>query len=86
MNLLGISADYLAPHGSSDFLRPDPLQRPQELPLAHGSCQVPWAQDAPDPPDLETRKGKGEESQLDVTPVQTIHTHTRIGDDAVSEP
>ena len=56
----------------SDLLRPDPLQGLAELAFAHRSCQISLSQGAADPPDLETAKGKGEQTQLEVSRVQVV--------------
>ena len=53
--------------------RPDPLQRSPELTLTHRSCQGPLADGAADPPDLQTTKGKGEQTQLERSPVEVVH-------------
>jgi len=54
-------------------LSPDPFQRPLELLLAQWSCQVPLAESASDPPDLQTANGKGDQTKLDVSPVEVLH-------------
>ena len=54
-------------------LLPNPLQRLLELTLAQGSCQFPFPEDAADPPDLKTTEGKGNQTQLEATPVQVLH-------------
>ena len=41
-----------------------------ELTLAQGSCQVTPSENAADPPDLKTAKDQGDQTQLDVSPVQ----------------
>ena len=53
-------------------LRPNPLQGLAECSFAHRSCQITLPQSAADPPDLKTAKGKGNQTQLDVTPVQVV--------------
>ena len=55
------------------FLLPDVFQRLAKLPLAQGSCQFPFPEDAADPPDLQTSEGKGNQTQLEVSPVQLLH-------------
>ena len=42
-------------------------------PLAQGSCQVTPSENAADPPDLKTAKDQGDQTQLDVSPVQVVH-------------
>jgi hypothetical protein len=59
--------------GCSQPFRPDPLQGLSELPLIHRSWCPLRLEDAADPPDLETAKGKGEQTQLEVSPVQVVH-------------
>ena len=63
----------MAPLGLLFPLRPDPLQGIAECPLAHRPCQITLAQSAADPPDLKTTKGKGAQTELDVSPVQVLH-------------
>ena len=55
------------------FLLPDPLQRCAKLPTALCSCQVTPPKDAANPPDLKTAKDQGDQTQLDVSPVQVLH-------------
>ena len=55
------------------FLLPDPLQRLAELSTTLWSCQVTLPKDATDPPDLKTAKDQGDQTQLDVSPVQVVH-------------
>ena len=47
--------------GRSDYLLPEDEE---------GSCRVPFAENAADPPDLKTAKDKGDQTQLEVFPVQ----------------
>ena len=54
------------------FLLPDPCQRLTKLALAQGSCQFPFPKDTADPPDLKTTEGKGNQTQLEVSPVQVL--------------
>ena len=55
------------------FLLPDPLQRLAELSTALWSCQVTPPKDAANPPDLKTAKDQGDQTQLDVSPVQVVN-------------
>ena len=57
---------------ASDLLRPDPLQGLAELPLTHRSWCPLLLEDAANPPDLKTAKGKGDQTQLDISPVQVF--------------
>jgi hypothetical protein len=43
------------------------------LTIAYCLCQVSLSKDAADPPDLETAKGKGDQSKLELSPVQVVH-------------
>ena len=52
---------------------PDPLQRLAELSTALWSHQVTPPKDAANPPDLKTAKDQGDQTQLDVSPVQVLH-------------
>ena len=71
-HLAGRSA-MVAPLSSWLLLCPDPFQRLTKLPLAQGSCQFPFPEDAADPPDLQTTEGKGNQTQLEVSRVQVVH-------------
>ena len=64
---------------------PDPFQGPAELPLAQGWCQVPLAQSAADPPNLQTAKGQGEQSQLEGSPVQVFQANCPMATQAQQE-
>jgi hypothetical protein len=55
------------------FLLPDPLQRLAELSTTLWSCQVTLPKDTANPPHLKTAKDHGDQTQLDVTPVQVPH-------------
>jgi len=55
------------------FLLPDPLQCFAELSTALWSCQFPFPKDTANPPDLKTAKEHGDQTQLDVTPVEVLH-------------
>ncbi len=55
------------------FLLPDPLQGLTELSTALWSCKVSPPKDAADPPNLKTAKGKGDQSQLDVSRFQIFN-------------
>lgn len=69
------SSATIAPLWQPLVLLPDPFQRLPELSLAQGSCQVPPAEHAADPPNLKTAKDQGDQTQLEVSPVQLVH-HT----------
>ena len=53
-------------------LLPNPLQCLSELTLAQGSCQFPLPDGAADPPDLKTTEDQGNQTQLEVSPVQVL--------------
>ena len=55
------------------FLLPDPLQCFAKLPSALWFCQVTPPEDAANPPHLKTAKDHGDQTQLDVSPVQVVH-------------
>ena len=55
------------------FLLPDPFQLLAELSTALWSCQVTLPKDAANPPHLKTAKEQGDQTQLDVSPVQVLH-------------
>jgi hypothetical protein len=57
----------------SGAFRPDPLQRLAKILGAQGACQVTPAEGAADPPDLQSPKDKGDQTQLEVSPVQVLH-------------
>jgi len=57
------------------FLPPDPLQCFAELPTALWARQVTPPKDVANPPHLKTAKDQGDQTQLDVSPVQVLH-HT----------
>ena len=68
--------EFICSSSSSADLRPflpDPLQRFSELRTALWSRQVTPPKDAADPPDLKTAKDQGDQTQLDVAPVQVLH-------------
>ena len=55
------------------LLRPNPLQRLTGLTLAQGSCQFPFPKDTADSQDLQNAKNKGDQTQLEVSPVNGLH-------------
>ena len=59
--------------GPSGSFVPNPLQRLTQLPLAKGSFQFPFPEDTADPPDLQTTEDQGNQTQLEVSPVQVLH-------------
>ena len=69
----GGSSATIAPLSGLLPLRPDSLQGFTELALTQWSCQVTPPKDPADPPDLKTAKGKGDQSQLDVSRVQIFN-------------
>ena len=61
------------PLSLSLLLAPDFLQCLAKLPLAQGSYQLALAKKRADPANLKTAKGKGNQAQLQVSPVQRFH-------------
>ena len=55
------------------FLPPDPLQCFAELPTALWARQITPPKDAANPPHLKTAKDQGDQTQLDVSPVEVLH-------------
>ena len=55
------------------FLLPDPLKRLAELSTILWSCQVTPPEDAANTPHLKTAKDHGDQTQLDVSPVQVVN-------------
>jgi len=58
------------------ILRPDILQGLAKVSFCHGFGKVSLSHQATDPPDLQTREGKSNKAQLDISPVQLLHHDT----------